>query len=201
MSATYGTDTREAPCGTRYRVDWTYDYDHDAPEEESDGHGVVVELVEDPADYMDQFDEDDEPDMEEVIRHKMMRRLSGYRHTHRHGQVKYYDVWETMKRAAAEGWGVDNPVGLSPEEIIDAAIEADFDYLHGWYNDDWHWCGITVTLLAEDEDGNDEDTEWDISLWGANSEDDAHHEEMITELLADVLGRRAEATTVITATA
>ena len=45
---TYQTDTREAPCGTRYRVDWEYDNDYGMPEEEYDGHGVVVELRYDP---------------------------------------------------------------------------------------------------------------------------------------------------------
>lgn len=192
----YETDTREAPCGTRYRVEWERDYGYGAPEKESDGHGVVVELADDPADYPDYL-YDDEPDMEEVIRHKMMRRLSQYAH-YRKGYVKYYDVWETRKKAKAEGWGVANPTGLSPDEIIDAAIEADFTYLHGWYNDHWHWCVITVTLLAEDEDGDDEDTEWDSSLCGVCSDDDEHHQEVITELLADALGRKAKATTVIT---
>lgn len=192
----YETDTREAPCGTRYRVDWEYDEDCGAPEKESDGHGVIVELADDPADYTDYF-YGSEPDMEEVIRHKMMRRLSQDSH-YRRGNVTYYDVWETRKKAKTEGWGVANPMGLSPDEIIDAAIEADFTYLHGWYNDHWHWCGITVTLLAEDEDGDDEDTEWDSSLWGVCSDDDKHHAEVITELLADALGRKAKATTVIT---
>ena len=194
----YQTDTREAPCGTRYRVDWAYDDDYGAPEKEADGHGMVVELRYDPEFFGDDRTTSDGDDMEEAIRHKMMRRLSGYDRTHRYG-VKYYDVWATRAKAKEEGWGVANPTGLSPDEIIDAAIEADFKYLHGWYNDHWHWCSITVTLLAEDEDGNDEDTELDSSLGGVCSDDDKHHEEVITEMLADVLGRKAkEATTVIT---
>lgn len=197
----YNTETRTAPCGARYLVEWAYDEDSGAPETEADGHGVVVELHYDPEEFEDDRTASDGDDMEQAIRHKLMRRLSRHdRLAHRYG-VKYYDVWATRAKAKAEGWGVTNPTGLSPDEIIDAAVEADFKYLYGWYNDHWHWCGITVTLLDTDEDGEESSTEWESSLWGVNSDDDKYHEEVITELLADALGRRGKATTVITATA
>lgn len=192
----YNTETRTAPCGTRYRVDWEYDDDHSAPETEADGHGVVVEMNFDPEDYEYQFMEDDDLDLGEIARHKMMRRLSAYERGR--GAVKYYDVLASLQKAKEEGWGIDNPTGLSPDEVAQAAVDADFKYLYGWYNDHWHWCGITVTLLDTDEDGEESGTEWESSLWGVSSDDDEHHEEVIAELLADALGRRGKATTVIT---
>jgi len=122
-----------------------------------------------------------------VVRHKMMRLLQPFR-SYRHHQHDYYDVWETLKKAKEEGWSVPNPVGLTPDERAMEAVEKDFAYLRGWYCDDWHWCGICITVM---EDG--EKTSWDSSLWGLESDDIDHHEEVISELLADALARRAEA--------
>jgi len=170
---TYQTETREIG-GVSYRVEWHYDHDIGAPQNESDGHGVVVELGYDP-------EEDPELDIEEVVRHKMMRRLSSPDHRHTRG-VEYYDVWETLKIAKHDGWGVANPTGLSPEEVTMAAIEEDFNYLRGWYNDDWHWCGITV--IALDEDG--EDTAQEESLCGISSDDGEYHEEVIRDLVQQI---------------
>jgi len=181
MSNTYNTETREID-GRKYRIDWHYDDTFGRPEGESDGHGVCADINFDPKTFGEDHDpeEDGEPDMEEVVRHKMMRVLS--RADRRGGYWRVYDVWETMKVAKKDGWGVANPAGLTPDEIIAKAIDNDFNYLQGWYNDDWHWCGITVMLLDEEGDP----TEDEASLWGLCSDDDEYHEEVIKDLVSEI---------------
>ena len=184
MSNTYNTETREID-GRKYRIDWHYDDTSGRPEDESDGHGVCADLNFDPADFGEDHDpEDGELDMEEVVRHKMMRVLSrAYR---RGGVYRVYDVWETMKHAKAEGWRslkweAEHPNATEEEKLM-AAVDADFNYLQGWYNDDWHWCGITVMLLDDEGDPTGDEA----SLWGLCSDDDEYHEEVIKDLVSEI---------------
>lgn len=192
MSNTYNTETREID-GRKYRIDWHYDDTSGRPEDESDGHGVCIDLSYNPEDYLRDHDpeEDGEPDMEEVVRHKMMRVLS---RAFRNGVYRVYDVRETMKMAKQDGWRnlkweAEHPEATEEEKLM-AAVDADFNYLQGWYNDDWHWCGITVMLLDDEGDltGDEEGdpTEDEASLWGLCSDDDEYHEEVIKELVGEI---------------
>lgn len=178
MTDIYYTETRTIK-GVDYRIEWLQDTDHGAPQYESDGHGVVFESPDTPEDMIELLHElEDEPNMEDVIRYKMMREL--VRPTSRHEGL-YYDVWETMKVAKRDGWGVANPTGLSPDEIIAKAIDIDYRYLRGWYTDEWHWCGITVIRLdAEGDDTHEE------SVWGYSSDDDEGHEDAIADLVSQI---------------
>lgn len=178
MSNTYNTETREID-GRKYRIEWQYDDTYGRPEGESDGHGVCADINFDPKTFGED-PEDGELDLEEVVRHKMMRVLDTA--SRRQTWYRVYDVWETMKVAKKDGWGVANPAGLTPDEIIAKAIDNDFNYLKGWYNDDWHWCGITVILLDEEGDP----TEDEASLWGLCSDDAECHEEVIKELVSEI---------------
>lgn len=184
MSNTYNTETREID-GRKYRIDWHYDDTFGRPEAESDGHGVTLDINFDPKTFGEDHDpEDGELDMEGVVRHQMMRVLS--RADRRGGYWRVYDVWETMKVAKANGWRslkweAEHP-NATEEERLMAAVDADFNYLQGWYNDDWHWCGITVMLLDDEGD----DTEHEASLWGLPSDDAECHEEVIKELVRDI---------------
>ena len=159
MSNTYNTETREID-GRKYRIEWQHDDTFGRPEAESDGHGVCADINFDPETFGEDHDPDDgELDMEEVVRHQMMRVLS------RADYWRVYDVWETMKVAKADGWRdlkweAEHPNATEEEKLM-AAVDADFNYLKGWYNDDWHWCGITVMLLDEEDDEDDEDDEGD----------------------------------------
>jgi hypothetical protein len=182
---TYHTETR-AIDGKDYRVEWEYDEHNGAPEVESDGYGVVADMDYDPAEYLDDYDYEvnGEPDMEEVIRHQMMRPLQRYvRYMHAR---KYYDVWETMKRAKKDGWRdlkfeLENPDATEEQKLM-GAVDADYDYLRGWYEDDWHWCCITV--IALDKEGDD--TGHEESLCGICSDDKEHHEEVIRDLTQQI---------------
>lgn len=180
MSNTYNTDTREID-GRKYRIEWQYDDTYGRPEAESDGHGVCADINFDPTTFGEDHDpEDGELDLEEVVRHKMMRVLDTA--SRRQTWYRVYDVWETMKVAKKDGWGVANPAGLTPDEIIAKAIDNDFNYLQGWYNDDWYWCGITVMILDEEGDPTGDEA----SLWGLTSDDAECHEEVIKELVSEI---------------
>ena len=68
-----------------------------------------------------------------------------------------YDRKASLEIAKRDGWGPG-----TPEE----AVQADFDYLYGWYNQDWWYIGIIVTLFDDegDEVGSD-------SCWGYETRD------------------------------
>jgi hypothetical protein len=178
MADVYKTETRTIN-GVDYRVDWTHDHDHGSPATEYDGHGCVFETNDTPAESIELLHElDDEPNMEDVVRYQMMREL--VRPSYRANGL-YYDVWETLKIARRDRWSIPNPMGLTPEERAMEAIDADYRYLKGWYDDDWHWCGITV--IKEGEDGV---TYAEESLWGIESSDDEYHDEVINDLVAQI---------------
>lgn len=184
MSNTYNTETREID-GRKYRIDWHYDDSSGRPEEESDVHGVCADINFDPETFGEDHDpEDGELDLEEVVRHQMMRVLGTT--SRRQTWYRVYDVWETMKVAKADGWRdlkweAEHPNATEEEKRM-AAVDADFEFINGWYNDDWHWCGITVMLLDDEGD----DTEHEESLWGLCSDDDKHHEEVIHDLVGEI---------------
>ena len=180
MSNTYNTETREID-GRKYRIDWHYDDTSGRPEDESDGHGVCADINFDPKTFGED-PEDGELDLEEAVRHKMMRVLDTT--SRRQTWYRVYDVWETMKVAKADGWRdlkweAEHPNATEEEKLL-AAVDADFNYLKGWYNDDWHWCGITVMLLDEEDDEHEE------SLWGLCSDDAEYHEEVIKDLVGEI---------------
>ena len=184
MSNTYNTETREID-GRKYRIEWDYDDTYGRPEAESDVHGVCADINFDPETFGEDHDpEDGELDLEEVVRHQMMRVLDTA--SRRQTWYRVYDVWETMKVAKADGWRdlkweAEHPNATEEEKLM-AAVDADFNYLQGWYNDDWHWCGITVMLLDEEGDP----TEDEASLWGLCSDDAERHEEVIADLVWDI---------------
>lgn len=152
---TIHTETYEHKCGKKYIVEVESDCDFGAPDDEHDCHGPVVELDFDPSDEgaVDDYiesntEEDSTEELEERARMSMMRPLGKYSHYRSHVHRKYYDVWAALKKAKTE-WGITD------EEKAREAVEKDFKYLDGWYNDDWHWC--TVFVYATDEDGEKTD--------------------------------------------
>lgn len=148
-------ETYEHKNGKRYLVEVSADDFCGRPEEEyPDCHGIVVELDFDPEDedavddYIERnTEEGSTEEMEERARLSMMRPLGngGYRYA---GQVRYYDVWASMKKARTE-WDV-------AEEAVQEVVDKDYKYLDGWYSDDWHWCCVSVYALNEDGE-KDED--------------------------------------------
>lgn len=188
MSDVFHTEIYEHKSGKKYHVEWTYDHDFGAPDKEHDGHGVVIELNFDPTDederegHLDyEFDEDDENRIEEEARLQLMKVLR-YRYG-RYDDIVCYDVWETRKKAKAEGWG-----SATNDEELMAAVLADFEFLHGWYNDDWHWCTVGVASLDEngeiDEDHREYCGGYESTI--IDSKHKAWHDEVVEDQIAKV---------------
>jgi hypothetical protein len=65
------------------------------------------------------------------------------------------------------------------------AVRLDMEYLSGWLNNDWHWCGLTVTVaLCPPEyrhllEGQEE---YEHALWGLESNARGHLDETALEL-------------------
>ena len=160
MSDAYRTETRES--GTMsFRIEWVYDHDSDAPWDREDGHGPVS-------------------DWEHRSKRPGEMILNSNRGSHR-----FYDFAEAVKLARKDGWNTAPFDWPTNGARAHAAALADFDYLRRFCNDQWHYCGIVVTLL--DADGEPDSV--DASLWGIESEGDDYHEEVIGELIAECLSQ------------
>jgi hypothetical protein len=55
----------------------------------------------------------------------------------------YYDFFSSLEVARRE-WGQK-----TPEDRL-RAVEQDYKYLKGWYDSDWHWVHLEVTLMVND---------------------------------------------------
>jgi hypothetical protein len=185
--------------GRRFRVTLEFDYDAGPPQAECEGHGVVVPEGDMPAwahgitigdmDDMAMLHENEECDDEELAAASLMRVLAD---GHGRRDTLWYDVLRTLQKAEAEGWGMDaewmaaHP-DATPAEIRMAAVEKDFEYLSGWYNDDWCYVGVVVTLLTEpDEDDETEEVDT-TSCWRFESTDTEGQNEYVRGAAEELL--------------
>lgn len=90
------------------------------------------------------------------------------------GSSRFYDVQASIQKAVSV-WGVAS--GKKAAEQVDK----DYHYLRAWCNDEWHYCGIVVTVLGDDC----ADTDISASLWGIESDADNYHADVVAELIAD----------------
>ena len=147
----YHEETYTHKCGKTYNVRWYYDYDYGSPLENGDGYGVTERLDWNPTneEQLEQHIIDNEPELEEETRLRLMRVLS------RADWGKsglYYDVLSSLHIAKTE-WGV------APERCMEV-VEKDYAYLKGWYDDDWHWLTCSVAPIDEDGEIMEEDREY-----------------------------------------
>lgn len=173
--------------GLTYLVECHADYDAGSPLEWSDCHGVTVRLDWNPTneEQLEQHIIDNEEvegegiELEEETRYRMMRQLcrpSNYRDS-----GLYYDVMASLEMARTE-WGSADPL---------AAVEADFAYLKGWYNDDWHYMTVFVYRLDENGEKDDELYHacggYESTMLDWNNEDNRKlYEEVVNDGIADV---------------
>jgi len=103
----------------------------------------VVEMGWNPlSEYqMEQHLLDEEPDLEEETRLRMLRPL--YKNS-RGVRDLYYDVMASLEVARTE-WG-----HVTPEDCM-KAVDADYKYLKGWYDDEWHWVFLELTAIIDGE--------------------------------------------------
>ena len=154
--------------GHTFNVAHIYDRDHGEPWKENDGHGVITDWI-DPADAP-----------------KGARALSFDNGSTHH--TRFYDWAASIKLARADKWGLpDNELaalattlGRKPTkaDIAAEAVRRDYEYLRGWCADEWHYCGVVVTL-----DG----TDIERSLWGIESNATEHLGIVARELADDLI--------------
>jgi len=174
----YDNDTFERG-GHKFRVTFPADDFGEASWERGDGYGIVSDWT----------TRDKKPG-ERVLNED-------------HRSKRYYDVAATMKKAKAEGWGLcdDDKVKLAAKlgrepkkgDIIAESVEKDFQFHQSWCRDEWCYVGVVVKLL-ETIDDDDEDTEYEESLWGIESNSYDYLEETAYELADEILERLAEVT-------
>jgi hypothetical protein len=132
--------------GLSFRIDVEPDVDSGPPWKECDGHGPVSEWRSKGWRF-----------------HRPKRAGERILCCSDHGSYRTYDMAEANRIARHDGWGLsDKPLaeltrrlGRVPTrgEIRAEAVERDFDFLRRWCADDWHYVGVNVTLMIEDEDG------------------------------------------------
>lgn len=134
----------------RFRIRFEPDEDHEPPWEDGDGQGIVSQWT-------------------------TRNKLPGERVLHTDRSAKRYFDWKgTVAKAKLEGWGLCDEekaklgvkLGRAPtaKEITEAAVEANFEWMRRWCNDDWHYVGIVIERLsnvgAEDDEGTVVDSCW-----------------------------------------
>lgn len=140
--------------GYKFTVTHPFDDTGDAPWERCDGHGPVSKWE------------------------RRSKRAGEHILCSDHGSHRFYAWQEAIELAKRDGWGLSDSakadlcrrLGREPTkgEIREEAVKRDFEYLRGWCNDKWHYCGVVVTLL----DSKGEETDESESLWGI--EDNAY---------------------------
>lgn len=150
----HSMDYTEPKSGLKYRAKFYADYDMRAPHEANDGHGVIEHLNRSVEDILDDEDINLSDDLSDDLRMRLPLFKELY---YERGNYWYYDVIKSIDRAITQ-WG------CKPEDA-QAAVDQDFEYLRGWYQNEWHWMYVTLTKL--DEDG--EETTDCTSLGGFES--------------------------------
>lgn len=161
--------------GLTFRVSIEHDDSHGAPWDECDGHGPV-------RDCRNLYGRAEKKPGERVLA------------TDRHS-AWVYDWAEASRIAKRDGWGLapdalaalTKKLGREPKpgEVREAAVQADFDYLRHYLNDDWTYIGVVVTLL--DVDG--EPTSETESLWGIESDAHDYINETARDLASEIARR------------
>lgn len=72
-----------------------------------------------------------------------------------HGSCMYFD-WQAACKVAREKWGV-------AKGNVVQAVQATFDHLRGWMNDEWCYVGVIVKCEGEED-----------SLWAVDTCNDYH---------------------------
>lgn len=187
-STAFKSFTYTHKSGKRFFVEVSYDELAQSPLED-ECHGPTLTIAVDPDDedavcefVQDTYVEDDW--LEQIARHRMMRVL---RTRSRFHDALVYDTWNALKQARDEGWGPrpewirDNPDATQEQKIV-AAVNADYEYLRGFFDGDWHYVVVSVYALDEDGEkietphyacGGYESTIMDDETWFSEVVDDA----------------------------
>ena len=132
----------ELPNGWKLRVVEEYDTDSGPPEKDSDCCGVVVSK------HRQRYSEYSEE--------KCWALSRDWR----------YDVNASLEKALRDEWDAP-PFGIgTKQERAMRAVKRDYEYLSGWYDNQWYYVGLIVELLDENDTILEEE-----SCWGFKSDD------------------------------
>ena len=155
--------------GRKYLIEIEVDTDQEPPWQNEDGHGVVSEWT-------------------SRAKRPGERVLNKDR-----SSARYYDVQASMEIARRDGWGtpkfiVDvyeciNGKPMTKRQQAAAAVEADYQRLRAWCDDEWHYIGVIVTPLTDE---GDELRSQSQSLWGIESD---CGQQYIDEVVADLISQ------------
>lgn len=170
-------DTVFEHAGLKFKYRTEPDLDSGPPWKESEGHGPVSEVR-----YSSTG-----PKLRPGERLLQLDR----------GYYLAYDWQAATAAAKADGWGLgkeallklEKALGRKPTagDIREAAVQSDFDFLHGWCNDKWYYVGVIVTLQIEDEHAHlVEDEDFTNSLWCVENGDDNYIEEVVLQLADEI---------------
>lgn len=99
--------------------------------------------------------------------------------------VRYYDVQGTMSVALRDGWGAGPDVpGETRRQKAARAVEANFEYLRAWCNDEWEYVCVDVHLVDDEEEPIDGRT---ASLCGVESNCAEYIGEIAVQLADEIL--------------
>jgi len=148
--------------GYRFSVEHEPDYDHIAPWEDYDGHGLISNWT-------------------------TRDKAPGERVLVTDGRLcRYYDFAGTLALAQKDEWGCPHSAKhTTHRQEIACAVEADFEYLRRWCHDEWWYVGVVVTLLDDDDNLTNERE----SLWGIESDADNYLDEVADELADQIVSR------------
>lgn len=130
------------------QVHWSDDPDMGPPWAVHDGHGVVIEGS-------------DAERLAGQLPVDRFRRLSPF---DRNSYDRYYDIEASLVVARRDRWGLcpdaldelqsQRGRSLADDEIIEAAVQADFEHLHAWCHDQWRWLAADVIVDVRTREGS-----------------------------------------------
>lgn len=151
--------------GVKYRAEIVPDDHMGAPWAEHDGHGPVTDWT-------------------------TRAKTPGERILNEDGASRrFYDHAEAIRIAKRDGWDAAPYTPATAGQRAARAVEADFQRLRAWCNDEWRWVGVVVTARCGCCDAY---SGVSAALWGIESDSPDYHAD-IARKLADGLRDASEA--------
>lgn len=101
-----------------------------------------------------------------------------------YSRARYYDVRASMQKALEEGWSASTVLPTDTHrQKAQKAVQADFEYLHGWATDQWTYRHVVVCWI--DLDGKP--TAHRASLGGVEDQDPAYLRTVALELAENLI--------------
>lgn len=135
---TYDTDTIEG-----FEITYVFDEDSNAPWENSDCHGPVRKSGTRHSQYQSSDKKPGERPLNNPDRNEYQF---------------YYDWQSATQSARADGW---NAEPYDAPNRVQRAVQADFEYLRAWVQNEWLYVGIVIT----DPEGKEVDSLWGVEIW------------------------------------